>query len=129
MDIKKIIKELIQNNIIQSKPTEYHQLNGGTASKLFLLSNSDGTRIVVKSNEQQGIKSEAYFLNYYKDLNLLPNLLFVEQSYNYIVYTYISGSTNFVRKNKKEMLKALVQRLINNYKSVSNVWAGDGQMN
>lgn len=59
-----------------------------------------------------------YFLDFYKKLNLLPNLLFVEQSYNYIVYSFISGTTNFTVKNKQEMLKTLVDEVINNYKTV-----------
>lgn len=107
MNIKEIIKELIHNNIIQSRTTEYEKLNGGTVSELYLLHNCDGTKFVVKLNEKQILKSEVYFLDFYKNLNLLPNLLFVEQSYNYIVYSFISGTTNFTVKNKQEMLKIL----------------------
>jgi hypothetical protein len=91
---------------------------------LYLLHSSDGTKYVVKLNEPQVIKSEVDFLNYYQELILLPNLLFVEQSYNYIVYSFITGSTNFARRNKQEMLKVLVQGLINNYKTVPLVGWG-----
>jgi fructosamine-3-kinase len=119
MNIEEIIKELIFNNIIHNEPTEYEKLNGGTVSELYLLK-IDGEKYVVKSNEPQVIESEANFLIYYKESNLLPKLLFVEQSYKYIVYSFINGSTNYVRKNKKEMLKALVQGLLNNYKSAPN---------
>jgi fructosamine-3-kinase len=119
MNIEEIIKELIFNNIIHNEPTEYEKLNGGTVSELYLLK-IDGEKYVVKSNEPQVIESEANFLIYYKESNLLPKLLFVEQSYKYIVYSFINGSTNYVRKNKKEMLKTLVQGLLNNYKSAPN---------
>jgi fructosamine-3-kinase len=119
MDIQKIIIELIHYNIIHSEPTEYEQLKGGTVSELYLL-NIDGSKYVVKLNDPRVIESEAIFLNYYKETNLLPKLLFVEPSYKYIVYSFINGSTNYIRKNKKEILKALVQRLLNNYKSVPN---------
>lgn len=108
MGIQKIIIELINNNIIQSVPTEYEQLMGGTVSKLYLL-NIDGIKYVVKLNDPKVTKSEAIFLNYYKETNLLPKLVVVEPSFKYIVYSYINGSTNFVRKNKKEMPKTLVQ--------------------
>jgi hypothetical protein len=118
MDIQEIIKELVNKKIIHSNTIEYKQLNGGTISNLYLLGNSDNAKYVVKLNEPQVLESEAYFLDFYKDVNLLPKLLYVGQSYNYIVYSFISGSTNYVRKNKKEILKALVQRLINNYKTV-----------
>ncbi|WP_404454900.1 phosphotransferase [Oceanobacillus kapialis] len=118
MNIKEIIHELLHNNVIQSKTTQYEKLNGGTVSELYLLHNRDGTKYVVKLNEPQVLKSEANFLNCYKNLKIIPNLLFIERSYKYIVYTYISGSTNNGRKNKLEMLKTLVVELINNYKTV-----------
>ncbi|MED4204940.1 phosphotransferase [Neobacillus mesonae] len=114
MDIQMIINQLISNNIIDSEPTEYKQLNGGTVSELYLISN----KYVVKTNEPQVIESEVNFLHSHKESNLLPGVLFAEKSYNYIVYSFISGSTNYHRKNKKEMLKGLVQGLLNYYKSV-----------
>ncbi|MCE7793785.1 aminoglycoside phosphotransferase family protein [Salipaludibacillus sp. CUR1] len=128
MDIQKIINQLLHNNIIPSKPTEYKHLSGGTASKVYLLTIGD-IKYAVKSNQPQVIKSEVNFLNLYKESNLLPELLFVESSYKYIVYTFINGTANYVRKNKKEMLKLLVQQLLNNYKPVPNDigwgWADD----
>ncbi|WP_249872853.1 phosphotransferase [Oceanobacillus saliphilus] len=119
MGIQKIIIELINNNIIHSVPKEYEQLKGGTVSELYLL-NIDGIKYVIKLNDPKVIKSEAIFLNYYNEINLLPKLLFVEPSFKYIVYSFINGSTNFVRKNKKEMLTTLVQGLLNNYKLAPN---------
>ncbi|WP_419880944.1 aminoglycoside phosphotransferase family protein [Peribacillus sp. B-H-3] len=120
MDIQEVIKELNNKEIIHSSAVEYEQLNGGTVSDLYLLSTYDGARYVVKLNEPQVLQSEANFLTFYKDLYLLPRLLFVEPSDNYIVYAFITGSTNYVRKNKQEVLKALVQGLINHYKAVPN---------
>ena len=87
MDIQEIIKELVNKKIIHSNTIEYKQLNGGTISNLYLLGNSDNAKYVVKLNEPQVLESEAYFLDFYKDVNLLPKLLYVGQSYNYIVYS------------------------------------------
>ncbi|WP_223701466.1 phosphotransferase [Sutcliffiella deserti] len=114
MDIQKIIKELINNNIIPSEP-DYEQLKGGTNSELYLLK-SNGLKCVVKLNEPQVIESEAIFLNTYKDINLLPKLLFVEPSFHAMVYSFINGSTDYVAINKKEMLRILVEELLNKYK-------------
>jgi hypothetical protein len=128
MDIKKIIEELIQNNIIGLEPIAYTPLTGGTVSNLYLLRDSNGTKLVVKMNNPHVIKSEAYFLNLYQDLKLLPDLLFVEPSNHYIVYSFISGSTNYTRNNKKEMLEALVKGLINHYRPAPNIgwgWADE----
>ncbi|WP_423800799.1 aminoglycoside phosphotransferase family protein [Neobacillus sp. SAB-20_R2A] len=117
MDIQKIILDLIHSGMIDSDSIEYEKLNGGTVSKVYLL-HSNNTKYVVKLNEPKIIESEANFLNAYNESNLLPKLLFVEKSYKYIVYSFIEGSTNYARKNKKDMLKALVQKLLNHYKSV-----------
>ncbi|TCN20521.1 aminoglycoside phosphotransferase family protein [Mesobacillus foraminis] len=120
MDIKKVILELLQNKIIHTKPTQYEPLIGGTVSQLYLL-NSDGIKYVVKINTPEVIQSEAAFLHYYKETTLLPKLLFMEPSYKYIVYSFINGSTDYGRKNKKEILKALVQGLLNHYKPIPDV--------
>jgi predicted Ser/Thr protein kinase len=118
MDIQEILKELINKEIIQPNIIEYKQLNGGTTSHLFILGSSENARYVVKLNEPQVIKSEAYFLDFYKDENLLPTLLYVDPSFHFLVYSFISGSSNYVRKNKKEILRTLVQHLINHYRTV-----------
>lgn len=120
MNIKEIIKELINNNIIQSKSTQYEKLNGGTVSELYILHNSDGTEYVVKLNDPQLLEVETNFLNHYKNLNLLPKLLFVEPSYNYIVYSFISGTINLTGVNKQVVLKTLVEKILNNYETVPN---------
>ncbi|ANC77477.1 hypothetical protein ABE65_011975 [Fictibacillus phosphorivorans] len=117
-NIEEIIEELHLNNIIDHEPTEYKQLSGGTVSELYLLY-IDEKKYVVKINEAQVVESEANFLIHYKELNLLPNLIFVEESYDYIVYSFINGSTDYIRGNKKEMLTTLVQGLLNNYKTTS----------
>lgn len=124
MDIQKIINELVQNDIIHTGLIETKQLNGGTVSELYLLKCNNGHSYVVKLNEPKILKSETEFLHTYKELNLLPNLLTVEPSYKYIVYSFISGTTNDPIKNKQDMLITLVQGLINHYKTVpkENGW-------
>jgi fructosamine-3-kinase len=119
MNISEIISELLYNNVIQTEPSQFEKLNGGSVSELYLLHNSDGTKYVVKFNEPQVLKSEVNFLDCYKNLKILPELLFVEKSYNYIVYSFISGSTDNTGINKQNMLKKLVDEVINNYKPVS----------
>lgn len=115
MKIQKIVAELINNKIIHSEPTEYEQLKGGAVSELYLLK-MDCNKYVVKLNDPKVIQSEVEFLKYYKETKFSPTLLFVEPSYKYIVYSFISGSTYYSRTNKKEILKTLVQKLLNQYK-------------
>jgi fructosamine-3-kinase len=115
MDIQKIVLELVHNKIIHSEPTKIEPLHGGTVSKLFLL-NVDDRKYVVKSNEPQVIESEANFLHFYNGSKLLPKLIFVENTNKYILYSFLSGTTKYVEKNKKEILKVLVEGLINLYR-------------
>jgi fructosamine-3-kinase len=120
MDIERIIGNLISKSIIPTNEVKCEPLKGGTVSQLYLLSNSKGERIVVKGNEPQILQTEANFLDFYKDEELLPKLLYVEDSYQYIVYEFISGVTNYNRNNKRELLISLVKQLLNHYKRVSN---------
>ncbi|MFD1356935.1 phosphotransferase [Fictibacillus halophilus] len=118
MDIKTIIDEItnigISKTIIETK-----QLSGGTTSKLYLLCDSENRKYVVKFNEPHVLKAESHYLAFYKNVDFLPDLLYKEPAYRYIVYSFVAGSVNYPRKNKKEMLQALVQHLINHYKSVT----------
>ncbi|WP_216700991.1 aminoglycoside phosphotransferase family protein [Priestia filamentosa] len=136
MDIQKVVTKLIKQKIINPNIKVCEELNGGTVSTLYLLTSEDGTKYVIKANDPQIIKTEVYFLNFYKENDLLPNLLFMDPSHHYIVYSFLSGSSDYTEKNKKEILKALVKQLINNYKAVpskdgwgwadelSNSWQG-----
>lgn len=118
MEINKVIHKLLESKIIQSNIKNYKKLSGGTVSELFLISCSDGSNLVVKTNDPQIVKSEANFLDYYKEIGFFPKIQYVDESFQYIVYSYISGSTNYGRNNKKEILLTLVDEVINQYKPV-----------
>ncbi|MBG9550414.1 phosphotransferase [Bacillus firmus] len=120
MNIQEIIHQLMDMNIFHSKPTYHEKLNGGTVSELYLL-HFEEMKYIIKKNEPQIIKSEANFLYDYKKTDLMPKLLFVEPSYEYIIYSFIEGTANYVRKNKKETLQTLVQGLLNHYKPVDSI--------
>jgi fructosamine-3-kinase len=119
MNIQRIIEELNSKGIIPSSAVKFEPLKGGTVSQLYLLKNSYGEKYVVKCNAPQILQAEANFLDFYKDKKLLPNLLYVEDSYQYIVYEFISGSTNYNRNcNKRKLLITLVNGLLNHYEQV-----------
>lgn len=118
MRLEMIIEELLMNNVIESKPIACHSLKGGTASEVYLLEFTD-KKLVVKLNEAEVIKSETDFLKFYHDIEMLPDLLFVEPSYKYMVYTFIEGTTEYSKDNKKEWLQALVKNFLNHYKPAS----------
>jgi fructosamine-3-kinase len=120
VDIKTIIEEITDKGILNLKIVETKPLSGGTTSQLFLLRDSEDTKFVVKFNEPHVLEAESHFLLFYKNVDMLPKLLYTEPDYRYIVYSFIAGSVDDPRKNKKEMLQTLVQFFINHYKPVLN---------
>ncbi|PEJ56711.1 aminoglycoside phosphotransferase [Bacillus sp. AFS002410] len=130
MYIEAIINDLSEMGLFHKRDLKYIRLTGGTTSSIYLLiySNIDA-KYIVKLNDPQVLESESFFLNFYHKVNLLPNLLFVEKSFNYLVYPFIQGNTNYDRDNKKNLLKSLVEQLINHYEPYPNApgwgWADD----
>ncbi|MFD4708037.1 aminoglycoside phosphotransferase family protein [Gottfriedia sp. NPDC058432] len=130
MQIESLITDLSNMNLISKKEIKYTQLTGGTSSSIYLLSTRiNESKYIIKLNDPRILESEAYFLNFYNKIDLLPNLLFAEKTFKYIVYPFIPGSTNYVRNNKTELLVTLVEQLINNYEPYPNApgwgWAED----
>jgi fructosamine-3-kinase len=120
MDIQKLILQLTNKGLIDPNLIKYKALSGGTSSNIGILRYGENAKYVLKSNETKVIQEEVQFLDYYSEVDLLPKVLYVEPSYQYIVYPFIEGETNYPRKNKAKVLKTLVQTLINNYKPVSD---------
>lgn len=114
MEIRTILTELIHNHILHSEPEKCEKLKGGTVSELYLL-HAGSARYVLKLNEQKVTAAEAFFLDSYKGLALLPKLIFVDPANRYLVYSYLPGSTDYIPGKKKEMLETLAQELICNY--------------
>lgn len=125
MDISKVIKDLEDKKFILEDNLKYKPLPGGTVSEIYLLSIENGADFVIKSNKPDIVKSEAEFLDLYRDIPLLPELIYTEPAYEYIVYTYIPGASVIDEgHHKKKILQDLVTGLLNNYKlaSFSKEW-------
>ncbi|MGV3467427.1 MAG: aminoglycoside phosphotransferase family protein [Heyndrickxia sp.] len=121
--MESIVKELIQEGIIENKVLEFKPLKGGTSSQIGYLKLGDGQELIVKLNAPKVIEAESYFLNAYQDISLFPRLIYTDPAFRYIVYTYIEGESNGVFK-RKEALKLLVQKVINYYKpaELQGIW-------
>ncbi|WP_341201317.1 aminoglycoside phosphotransferase family protein [Planomicrobium okeanokoites] len=117
--IKKIITELIKQNVITAEPSRCKKLSGGTVSELYLLK-VDDSEYVLKMNGPEVTGPEALFLDTYEEVGLLPKILYAAPSKTYIIYSFISGSTDYNGSSKKEVLKELVERLLNKYRAVSS---------
>ncbi|MFC7371951.1 phosphotransferase family protein [Fictibacillus iocasae] len=125
MEIRNVIAILAANQIIDSEPVEIKPLSGGTVSELYLLWLTDGSRVVVKSNDPQINKAEGDFLRFYRDIQRLPRLLYVDPNDQYIVYSFVEGSVGYDGTDKQEWLTILVRDVINQYRPAPDeAWWG-----
>jgi fructosamine-3-kinase len=116
MNIDELVKELKNKKILNQEIASIELLTGGTTSKLYLLKIVDGTKVVVKFNESQVIQAEGTFLEFYKELSLLPKVLYIEENHSYLVYTYLEGFTHNLGMNKVDILKNVAESLISQYR-------------
>ncbi|ANU23402.1 aminoglycoside phosphotransferase family protein [Planococcus donghaensis] len=120
MDVAPIIAQLNKEKSI-GHTYMYTALAGGTMSKVFLLYQEKSNACILKINAAKVTKEEAGFLSLYQPIALLPDLLVVDSLYQFMVYTYIPGSTaNHQNIKKTSLLQTLVAELINHYQPVLN---------
>ncbi|WP_142827965.1 aminoglycoside phosphotransferase family protein [Planococcus soli] len=120
MDITTIITQLTDENLLPPAIWKPKALTGGTMSKVFFLHHDNEADYILKFNQTNVTKSEADFLSTYHGISILPDLVAVDSSHRYMVYTYIPGSiVKSLDGGKKELLQTLVDDLINQYHPVS----------
>ncbi|CUB11933.1 Phosphotransferase enzyme family protein [Bacillus cereus] len=115
MDILVIATQLVKEKVILHYPNSVKVLNGGTTSTVYLLDE----KYVVKLNEAEVIREEAYFLSFYEGNTLFANLLYKEPLHTYIVYSFLEGNTSYEQGHKRITLSTLVKEVINKYEIVS----------
>lgn len=118
-------KRLINENIIKQEATiTIDPLSGGTTSKVFLVKSSDGLAFILKKNRPEVIKEEAAFLSRYRNVSFLPTLLHASASNEYILYSYLEGTSTDPKKNKEQILSTLVKQFLNHLLPISSKGCG-----
>ncbi|MGY3270195.1 hypothetical protein ACVWY7_003136 [Bacillus sp. TE9106W] len=117
MDISIIAAQLVKEKVILQYPKNMKGLNGGTTSTIYLLDE----QYVVKLNESDVIREEAYFLQFYKKNDVFPKLLYKDPLSRYIVYLFLEGTTSCKSGHKRSILCKLVKDVINKYEKVPKV--------
>lgn len=117
MDISIITAQLVKEKVISHYPNSVKALNGGTTSTIYLLDE----QYVIKLNESDVIREEAYFLQFYKKDELFPKLLYKEPLNRYIVYSFLEGTTSCKLGHKRSVLSKLVKEVINKYEVAAEV--------
>ncbi|HFT2183936.1 TPA: phosphotransferase [Bacillus cereus] len=117
MDISIITAQLVKEKVISHYPNSVKVLNGGTTSTIYLLDE----QYVVKLNESDVIREEAYFLQFYKKDELFPKLFYKEPLNRYIVYSFLEGTTFCKLGHKRSVLCKLVKEVINKYEVATEI--------
>ncbi|MBS4177355.1 phosphotransferase [Lederbergia citrea] len=122
LNIKEIIDRLNNAKILPFKITEWKELTGGTSSSVWMLLGDNKEKYVLKSNEDDVIKEESQFLTTYKNVNMLPEVVYVGEKYEYFIYKYMPGEINPAMIDKTEMLTKLVNEVISKYQPLGDKW-------
>lgn len=118
--INEIIYSLVNQGIIKNDDINLKQLKSGTTSGiLYTLYNNEIPKYVIKIDQPKLIITTEDFLHTYKDVKLLPTVLYTDEKKEFIVYSYISGETHFNRGSKLEWMTILIEELLNKYKKVN----------
>ncbi|MFJ7932154.1 hypothetical protein [Peribacillus sp. NPDC096448] len=118
--INEIIYSLVNQGIIKNDDIDLTKLKSGTTNGiLYTLHNNEIPKYVIKIDQPKLIAITEDFLLTYKDVNLLPNVLYTDEKKEFIVYSYIFGETHFNRGSKLEWMSILIKELLNKYKKVN----------
>ena len=107
--LQQAIIKINQSHEIPSKIVAGKPLHGGTASRVWLLTDKNQRQYVLKQNAE--VNEEVFYLETYQAINLLPNILFFDRQQQFYVYEYVSGSIQKSIMDKQSMLMELVRKL------------------
>ncbi|MEK5147842.1 hypothetical protein MKX53_12565 [Psychrobacillus sp. FSL K6-4615] len=123
-NIDKIISALTNKHIIEEQNIEWKEIKSGTTDgTIYRLSSEKKPLYVLKKDEPKVVAATNGFLETYKNIKLLPNVLYTDEFNEFIVYSYISGDTHINRGSKFEWMKIIVGELINHYKKQRRILA------
>jgi hypothetical protein len=118
-EVAKILSDLVSQGILPQR-CEYAPLSGGTISDVGVIVCAGERKYVFKAGEPAVLAAEVRYLLKYRGISLLPALHHVDAEFHFLVMEYVAGETNNPVSNKKALLTALVQQVINHYEPVSD---------
>ena len=120
MNINKKIKKILENINglnINLNETEIIYLGGGKTNESYLL-NYVNSKLVLRFNSKRYLKlgidrkSELEILKTLKKTKIVPDIIYCDDSYEFLIYEYIEGSNleiNKITKKDKNSLRDLIQ--------------------
>ena len=117
--IDEIIELLTNKGFIKNDHLEWQKLKSGTTDGiLYTILLKNMPTYVVKIDHPKVITATEEFLFAYKNVILLPDVLYTDNKKEFIIYAYIPGETHYNRGSKLEWMKILTKDLFNNYEKV-----------
>ncbi|MEK3980783.1 hypothetical protein MKY37_17275 [Psychrobacillus sp. FSL K6-2836] len=115
--IDKIINTLKYKDIIKEESIDYKEIKSGTTNGIiYSLLSEEKPLYVLKKDQPEIITTTKDFLITYRNVKLLPNVLYTDENNEFIVYSYILGDTHVNRGSKLEWMTIIVEELFNKYK-------------
>lgn len=116
-DISGIISDLIKKGVIDNTLYAANSVAGTTDGLVYMLTANKATKYVLKLDLPQQIIPVEQLFQTYRSSPLLPKLLYTDPAKDYIVYTYIEGTTHYERGAKLNWLTILINGLVNHYEN------------
>jgi aminoglycoside phosphotransferase len=119
VNINEAVNIFSENSLITSNEVEFKALKSGTTNGvIYLLTVENTPTYVIKIDHPSIINSTKEFLLAYQDVQLLPNVHYIDDQQEFLVYSYISGETHFNRGLKLKWMTRLIKELFNQYQKV-----------
>ncbi|MFE5317569.1 phosphotransferase [Paenibacillus sp. NPDC056579] len=115
LDIHTIVQFLVEQGVVERTVTINNRLTGTTDGRVFTLAENEKPKYVLKIDHPQSISYVEQLHQAYLSSPLLPKLIYIDPDKQYIVYTYIAGTTHANRGAKVTWLTRLVHDLLNHY--------------
>ncbi|SFM57015.1 hypothetical protein SAMN03159341_1556 [Paenibacillus sp. 1_12] len=114
-DINNIIKNLYEKGLFGKNIIAIKNRTGSTDGHVYILSENNEEKYVLKIDRPQQITLAEDFLNTYRHIILLPKILYTDPEKAFVVYSYIAGTTHKNRCLKINWLTILAKELFNQY--------------
>lgn len=114
-EVENIIKSLQDKGVIDLKEQDIKIMKGTTDGLVYTLSENNIPKYILKQDHPQEITFVEQFLHAYQNVSLLPKLLYTDPEKEFIVYSFITGTTHYNRGSKLNWMTLLVKELFNHY--------------
>ena len=111
---EKILKELVTNNIVDASAHVIDKHKGATESTILEIRDAS-KKIAVKVEKPHITKQATYFLTVYKNVDFLPNLLFILDDKTFFAYDFLDNKLFHATNLYAKTVVKIIDQVINKY--------------